>query len=94
MDSSFSDAHVRDTYITEIVLILAEIFSITESEKKEAIYAELHAMDDESLLRKKDLIENYLDQTRQFLTKEINQVIQAIHIQEETEEKESLTITF
>ncbi len=92
--STFSDPHVRDTYITGLVLTLSEIFSISENSKKEAIYSELHAMDDESLLRKKDLIENYLDQTRQFLTKEIGQVVRAIHVQEEVEERESLTLNF
>lgn len=92
--STFSDPHVRDTFIIGLVITLSEIFVITESGKKEAIYKELHAMDDESLLRKKDLIENYLDQTRQFLTKEISQVVQAMHTQEEMEEKEALTINF
>ncbi len=92
--STFSDPHVRDTFIIGLVITLSEIFVITENGKKEAIYKELHEMDDESLLRKKDLIENYLEQTRQFLTKEISQVVQAMHTQEEMEEKEALTINF
>ena len=92
--TTFSDSHVRDTFIIGLVTTLSEIFVITESNRKEAIYNELHAMDDESLLRKKDLIENYLEQTRQFLTKEISQVVHAMHAQEEMEEKEALTINF
>ena len=74
MDSRFSDPHVRDAYITEIVLILSEIFSITENDKKEAIYAELHDMDDVSLLRKKDLIENYFRSLEELKKKHIFQI--------------------
>lgn len=74
MDSRFSDPHVRDAYINEIVLILSEIFSITESDKKEAIYAELHDMDDASLLRKKDLIENYFQSLEALKKKHIFQI--------------------
>lgn len=74
MDSHFSDPHIRDAFITELVLILAEIFTITESTKKEAIYAELHTMDDESLVRKKDLIENYFQSVEKLKKKQIFQI--------------------
>ncbi len=74
MDSHFSDPHIRDAFITELVLILAEIFTITESTKKEAIYAELHTMDDESLVRKRDLIENYFQSVEELKKKQIFQI--------------------
>ncbi len=74
MDSYFSDPHIRDAYITEIVIVLAEIFTITESSKKEAIYLELHEMDDESLLRKKDLLENYFRAVEDLKKKHIHQI--------------------
>lgn len=72
--STFSDPQVRDIFITEIVLTLAEIFGITENTKKEAIYKELHAMDDESLLRKKDLIENYFKAVEDLKKKHIQKI--------------------
>ena len=61
MTALFSDNTVRDGYVKMVVDWMANTYNISDTKKKNALFASIHAMSDEKILEKGKLIEDYID---------------------------------
>lgn len=80
MPSQFTDEQTRQQYIAGITDILAQIFKITDSVQKQAIYSELEKLDDVSLIAKQKNVEEYLAESIRSNTTYRNQLSNMEHV--------------
>ncbi len=92
MPSQFTDEQTRQQYIAGITDILAQIFKITDSVQKQAIYSELEKLDDVSLIAKQKNVEEYLAESIRSNTTYRNQLSNMEHVWIENNEKEQIDI--
>ena len=70
----FSSPQVRRDFIIGITDILAKIYKVTDPSLKRDIFHELNKLSDRELIAKKDLVQNYLEQSTQTINSYTNKL--------------------
>ncbi len=80
----------RKNFIVGITEIILQIFEIDDENKRDTIISELKSLDDRSLLKKKDDIDDYFGQAAEINKSYFYRLLHMEHLFLENEERKSI----